>query len=331
VPSLFAGVAGGLACLILAALSRHPERAVARAFCVAAAGTFVLGLLAFGASGCGAGPFAGIDPLVREIWLDNVHEAFSFLRFARVETRPALVMGGPIALGFLAMLTAIRLEQGECRMRWGLVAALTAVGAAMAFWQIRYLASTAPLAALGGVWCALRLRARLEEAGMRTAAFLSFAAILPFSAVGWAIALGEDEGKQAAAELEKAHAACLAPAAFKPFLTIPSGLLLAPIDTGGYFIAQTPMSVLAGAYHRNNRGNRAALDAFLATPEAARALLQANRVAYVAICPGLSETKTLVQRAPQSLAAALLAETPPAWLERVALTGTPYSVYATRP
>jgi hypothetical protein len=88
--------------------------------------------------------------------------------------------------------------------------------------------------------------------------------------------------------------------------------------------------VLAAPYHRNNHGNRAALDAFLSEPQAARQILRANRVTYVITCPGLNETRALAARAPQGLAAALDAGVVPDWLEPLPHKG-PYHVFVMKP
>jgi hypothetical protein len=92
----------------------------------------------------------------------------------------------------------------------------------------------------------------------------------------------------------------------------------------------TPHSVLAAPYHRNNHGNRTALDAFLAEPDVAQQILRANNVTYVAICPGLTETDALASRAPQSLAAALIHGEPPHWLKALPRNGA-YQVFVIQP
>jgi hypothetical protein len=92
----------------------------------------------------------------------------------------------------------------------------------------------------------------------------------------------------------------------------------------------TPHSVLAAPYHRDNHGNRAALDAFLAEPRAAREILRADHVTYVATCSGLTETAALAARAPDGLAAALVSGAIPDWLRTLPHTGK-YQVFVMRP
>lgn len=155
---------------------------------------------------------------------------------------------------------------------------------------------------------------------------LAFLLVLPFSPIGWALALTQDS--QAAKREDRA--ACLASAAFAPIAELPPGIVLAPIDAGSHLLALTPHSVLAAPYHRNNHGNRAALDAFLSEPDFARQILHANNVTYVMTCAGLRETDALAARAPHGLAAALIAGKTPNWLTALPRNG-PFQVFVIQP
>ena len=160
----------------------------------------------------------------------------------------------------------------------------------------------------------------------RRAAVFAFVLVLPFSPIGWALVLTQDS--QAAKREDRA--ACLASAAFAPIADLPAGIVLAPIDAGSHLLALTPHGVLAAPYHRNNHGNRAALDAFLADPDVARRILRANHVAYVAICAGLPETDALATRAPHGLAAALSRGETLNWLKPLPRNG-PIQVFVIQP
>ena len=69
----------------------------------------------------------------------------------------------------------------------------------------------------------------------------------------------------------------------------------------------------------------------LAPPAAAGRLAAARGAAFVLTCDGLSDTRFLAARAPDSLAAALLAGRTPSWLEAVPLSGTPLRLYRIHP
>jgi hypothetical protein len=294
-----------------------------------AAGLVAFAVLAVAAATkpiCFYDPYTGIDPLVRQIWLKNVEEALPFSRFFHNEPAAAAIYALPIALGFAASLVAAFCEQGMARLRWLLVAAICTLAVALSCWMIRVIGFASPIALLGGAWCIVRLHDVLTRTRWRAAAMLAFMLVLPFSSIGWALVLTRDS--QAAARADRA--ACLASAAFAPLAELPPGVVLAPIDAGSHLLALTPHSMLAAPYHRDNHGNRAALDAFLATPQAARQILRANHVTYIMTCPGLNETAALAARAPHGLAAELLRGAIPDWLKALPHKGA-YQVFVMRP
>lgn len=271
---------------------------------------------------CFYDPFTGIDPLVREIWLKNVQEALPLSRFFHQDPAMALIYMLPIMLGFFACIAAIWRETGIARLRWLVVSAMCAVGIALSCWMIRVIGFVGPIALLGAAWFIVWLRGYLAGTKWREVAMLSFALVLPFSPVGWAFVIVENFVAADSGD----PSACLASAAFTPLAKLPPGIVAAPIDSGSHMLAMTPLSVLAAPYHRNNQGNRAVLDAFLAEPDAARDILRANHVTYVMLCSGLKETDALTKRAPDGLAAALIDGATPDWLQPLPRSG-PYQVF----
>ncbi len=271
-------------------------------------------------------PFAGVDPLVRDIWLSNVHEAWSFLRLAQQEPETAAIVMLPLALGLAAAIAAAGCESGAKRLQWSLVAATALAGTLLGLWLIRVLSSVGPIAPLGGVWLMMRINERFVRAGKTRAALWSFLLLLPFASIPWALAIGTHE-KDPKVTADDCHAS----QAFSAFAALPPGLILAPIDAGSHLLAFTSHSVLAAPYHRNNRGNKVALEAFLAPPDESRAIVIASGANYIAICKGLGETSVLGERAPASLAAALAEGHAPAWLVPVSAAHTPYRIFTVRP
>ncbi|TIP07066.1 MAG: hypothetical protein E5X90_20550 [Mesorhizobium sp.] len=88
---------------------------------------------------------------------------------------------------------------------------------------------------------------------------------------------------------------------------------------------------MAGPYHRNVGGNLAMLDAFMGTPDAARAIIEREHVGLVAICRGNSEELSLAAQAPKGLAARLLKRDVPDWLELDRATASkPVEIYKVR-
>jgi hypothetical protein len=323
---LVPGLAGAGAMIALAAASPRLQGKLPRLGAASLAAAAVIAAAVFTKPICFYDPYTGIDPLVREIWLRNVEEAMPLSRLFHREPFTATIFILPIALGFVGAIAAAFREKSLAQLRWLIVAAMCTLAIALSCWMIRVIGFASPIALLGAAWCIVRLHEAMIGTKWREAAMLAFVLVLPFSSIGWAVALPPDSD----APKEKERTACLASAAFTPLAALPPGIVLAPIDAGSHMLALTPHSVLAAPYHRDNHGNRAALEAFLSDPQAARQILRANHVTYVMTCPGLKETDALARRAPHGLAAALLAGTTPDWLKPLPRNG-PYQVFVMQP
>jgi hypothetical protein len=55
---------------------------------------------------------------------------------------------------------------------------------------------------------------------------------------------------------------------YAPLARLPRGRMLAFIDSGPFILMESEHAVLAAPYHRNQAGNNAMLDMFLAAPDA---------------------------------------------------------------
>ena len=274
---------------------------------------------------CFIDPYHGIDPLVRDIWLRNVIEGFSLQRLFLQYPGTAMIFIVPIVLGLCGSVAAMIHETGLARRRWTVVAAMSLAATALSLWMIRVLGFASPITLFGGVWCIIALRNGLAATKWREWASLSFCLALPFSAIGWALVIPT---KPINAHWRK-DSGCLASSAFAPLAKLPPGLVAGPIDAGAHILALTPQNVLAAPYHRNNIGNRAMLDAMLASPADARKILASHHVTYVITCGSLTETAALAGRAPHGLAAALTSNHIPDWLTHLSNPG-PYQVYVIR-
>jgi hypothetical protein len=322
------GLAGAAMLFVLGAASPWLKSVPARLGAAFAATLCVGGAVAFGKPICFLDPYAGIDPLLRDVWLKHVEEALPFYRYVVMRPAAAIIMLMPVLLGFAAAVAACCVEKGLARLRWLTIVSLVASGLLLCFWQIRIFSFVGPVALLGGVWAIVRWRDHLLRGRWHEASALALVLVLPFSSIGWALAaMGFANPTH---EHERARTACLASSAFVPLAHLPPGLIAGPIDAGSHILAMTPHSVLAAPYHRDNHGNRAALDAFLVPPDEAQSILRANNVRYVVNCSGFGELDALAKRAPDSLAMHIVTNTPPAWLKLLPLGGT-YQVFVIRP
>ena len=72
---------------------------------------------------------------------------------------------------------------------------------------------------------------------------------------------------------------------YAPLARLPRGPMLAFIDSGPFILMESGHAVLAAPYHRNQAGNNAMLDMFLAAPDDAKAKLAAHGIDTVASAP----------------------------------------------
>ena len=322
--------------LVCAAMPRAGGRA-ARLAVMTGAGAIIVAVVSTVFPYLLRDPLMGVDPLVRALWLANVHEARPLWLLVARAPIEHLHYVGPLLCGMAAIGWAIRIESGVARWRWIALAALALAGAMASVWQVRAMASAVPIVLVGGVWAVMRTIEILEtrHAAANAAALTAVKA----SAVGalfcvqaWQALAQTLPQRAAAPSLETLAASdrCFQSGAFAPLRSLPSGRVLAPIDLGSFILAYTPHTVVAAAYHRNNDGNRLLIETMLAPPDKARALAERSHAAVLAFCPFGAEITQYVKAAPGGLAAALARGEPPPWLTRMGDRAAPIAIYAIR-
>jgi hypothetical protein len=276
---------------------------------------------------CIGDPLVGLDPLLRDLWLSHVKEAQPLFLLWRDQPGAAVAAALPILIGFAIAAGFAISREGVARSRWAVFAATIAIGLAGGLWQVRVLTSVAPLAATSSAIGAVFLARRLAKSS--NSLIRSFVATaLCFSSSSMGIALAAPLREEGPA---KEISPCFRRGALEPLSKIEPAPVAAPIDMGPFVLAFTPHSVFGAPYHRNNRGNRVIVDAFLAKPDAAERILRSAGAEIVVWCQREGSTPPLVERAPEGLAAALSRGEVPNWLDPVAPKKGPVHVFAVRP
>lgn len=305
---------GGLALIACVPALRQSRARRAAALCALAVPAAWLALAAF--PQCLGDPYAGVDPQLKRYWLDAVSEARSAASVFL--SRPILFLGSYatplLALLVLAWTVA---RKGMDRSR-AVLAAFLLAALAVSAWQVRgaVFALAIAVIVLAGWVAGLRSRA-LREGGTRAQLAMAAGWIASFS-LSWQLAGALLLPAGAAEGQEKAGGRCYAHADYEALAALPPGLVLAVSNQGSPILRNTPHSVLNGPYHRNNEGNRAALDMLMGGEDEARAAALGRGVDYVVLCRGNPETAFLVRSAPQGLLADLDAGRAPAWLTPLA-------------
>ncbi|WP_158817073.1 hypothetical protein [Methylocapsa sp. S129] len=317
---------GAAAFSILAALSHRLTSAPLRLAGCALGGAVVLGVMALAYPACLHDPQAGVDPLLRKLWLEHVEEARPL--FSLVVAHPVKFVTLALAtlLGFAGALAAAWREEGATRVNWLVVCAFIAIGLATSLWQVRALSSASAVAIFGGAWVVARTADWAARRSGALAKLAPFALGLPFCSVFWAAVAPA----QAQSNAVEGRTICRAPAAIEALGALPTSLLMAPIDMGSDILANSHHSVLAAPYHRDNHGNREMVDAMMAEPEAARQIVRNSGAAYVVFCPAMPELEIYAAASPDGLAAALLSGKSPDWLVPEPIAGSPYRIYKVR-
>ena len=325
---LVLAASGAATCLVLTGLTRRLPT-VPRRFAAGAAGAgVVLGLLAASYPQCLRDPMAGVDPVLKTMWLSGVGEALPLWRLIALSWTHGLALLLTLLTGLAATIAALLAAPPRTRAGWAVLLGLAAIGVAGTLWQVRVAASTSALMLPGLAWLVLQVFERASRHPGAPALFIAILAGAFGNGAGWnALALplsrlGHDTAIPAADP-----AACFDPDAIAPLAALPPGLVLSTIDPGSAILADTAHSVLAAPYHRNGYGNRVSLLALAAPPEQARSMIESAGVRYLALCRTSNETAETVALHSGSLSAALIEGWVPDWLAPLGPRDATYLLY----
>ena len=321
---LVTGATGGLGLVAASFLSRN---VVTRAAAVAALGLAVVAIVAFAFPHCLENPLASLDPRLRRFWLEGVVETRSLADL--LATDPFAIVGlfGMACVAFLvaavSSVTGRSLPKGQAAV----FAAFLAMGIAVTAWQQRGFTFAAAFAVLPlGFWIG-RMRAAMPERRSAVDSLRLAGAWLVSINLVWWIA-----GSQLAALFssaptlqEQAAAAsprdyCYSADLYAPLAAEPDGVVLGATDIGASILLYTRHRAIAGPYHRDVAGILFLIDAMLAAPDKAHAMLRGQGVTLVADCVNAADGKDFIAAAPHGFQAVLRGPDRPDWLEPVAAT-----------
>lgn len=324
-------------CFLAGCARAMPDSRRTRFAVAATAGGVLAILLGLAFPALAGSPFAKLDPLLHKFWLDGVDEAQPVLR--KLVADPFWTTGivAPAVLGFAGSLWCAGRASMPARRAWLILAVILAGGLAASFMMVRTISFVLALGIPGALAVALAARAHL--AARHNPAFAgplaTLVLILSLSSVGWAAACNQlrrlapapaDGTRPVGAGSRNGFGACTVPDAFATLARLPAGRVLAEPDLGGYILAQTHHSAIAGAYHRNERGMRNAILALLASPSEAEARVERTGAAYVVYCRAAADPQ-FFETAPDGLAAQLMRGQPPRWLRHLDADGSALDIH----
>ena len=311
---MVAGLVGGGLCLALAVLNTRLSTWQMRLAAALVAGLATIASVALTYPACLGDPYANLDPVMRQYWLDSVSEARPLFKAIGLHPGLILLLVVPVLVGLAGTVWAALSEHGLARNRWIAITAIVLAGCAASIWQVRATGVVAPFSLFGIVYIVARLTRKLtaKESVWQVPAMAGLSLVVSPLFLGLFM---PDTALPNEAENAKIEMACSSQAAFTAIAALPKGIILSPISSGAHLLARTPHGVIAAPFHRNEHGNRLALDAFLANPEAAQAIVRRSRADYIVYCPVIGEIEIYRDAAPDGLGAQLDAGNVPTWLE----------------
>lgn len=309
------GVTSALAWAVAWVRPRSPVLLVGLLGVAGAAG---LGVYLLWAPHCAAGPFGGLDPLVRRFWYENVLEGLPTWRVAPLLSAP-VVVSGLVGLGVLAHLA--RMRPAEERRWWleYLAVAGAAFATALLVWRSQAFVGALSAVPLG--WLAVRLLARMRNAGnalRRLAAGLTvILVLLPGFPTAVAGALIVGNAVQTGKMSKVSDSNCRLSENVHRLNRLPAGTIFAPLDIGPALIDLSHHSVVATGHHRGAPAMRDVIVAFTSPANEAQQLIRTHGARYVVMCADLAEPLMFIDEAPGGLAADLFEGRAPDWLEPI--------------
>ena len=306
----------GMAALLTFSIARLAPRSLpVRLATMAVAAMMTGALYRLCAPQCAAGPFATLGPLGYHLWYLNVPEGVPLWHLGR---DLALLWGLFPWIGLIGALVAC-LRPSPNRAETLDYAALLAIATVVGLVVTRASAFANLLATPGALTLILILVDRTEAWPMPVRVLARTIAILALCPAGAGVAamLATRPALTASVASAKADRNCGLTDSLRPLDALPQTVILAPLDMGPTLLIGTHQAAVTGPYHRNPAALEDVLRFFTARDTQAIALRR--QAGYVAFCPGDGEMAAMAKFAPDGVAAALLHDRVPSWLQPVPL------------
>jgi hypothetical protein len=293
---------------------------------VVAAGAVIAGAIFMSAEpACIYGPYALVDPAVKQAWLSHVEEMSPLVGVLRTAPLSGVwVAAFPCA----ALLVSAILASTTLRRDFAFLLAVAAllIAAILTLAMVKTYSYAMwfgmPVVAVGiARFCA---QLKLSKALSAPVALV----LTPVMISAGAISIAQAAAAVAPLQPSTKREACFRIDAYAPLEKLPAGLIVANVDFGPALLAFTGHAVLAAPYHRISHGILTAQRIFSSSPGEAKKLLAETHAVYVVLC-GTSRPTGLDDAALKvGFWAGLTTGEIPGWLERVPLPdSSPFVVY----
>ncbi|HMI18710.1 MAG TPA: hypothetical protein VK533_04120 [Sphingomonas sp.] len=306
----------GLAALATFGAAALAPKAMPARLALMAGAALLCGLLyRLGAPQCAGGPFATLGPLGYRLWYLNVPEGVPLWHLPR---SLALLWGLFPWVGLAGAFVALRRAASDRAAATDYLA-LLAIATAIGLLVTRAGAFANLLALPGAITLIMLVIARTKAWRMPARVVARTAALLLLTPDGAGLAALLASAPQSAAAAS-GDARCGTIDALAPLGRLPHATILAPLDMGPALIVATGHAAVTGPYHRDPAALEDVLRFF--TTGDAQAIAVHRRAGYVAFCANDGEMQAMAKFAPAGLAARLLHNRAPGWLQTIKLPGT---------
>ena len=278
------------------------------------------------------GPFAMLDPFVRQWWFDNVPEGLPIWRQPFNVIVPTYAL--PV-IGMIGSVLALRRADEERRDAWRMTIALQGCALLLALLVLRAGGTANALAIPGAAvlaTAALERARRIDAVVPRILATLGTYVLIAPSIIFLAVmVLWPAQEALAGPVAAGIRPACTSGDDVGALAELPRARLFAPLDIGPELLLRTRHEAISSGYHRNNAGMHLVMAAFMGNADDARRAVAATGATYVVGCPGTSETSLYDDVAPNGLWARLERGERFDWLQPVPIRGSPVLAWRVLP
>jgi hypothetical protein len=296
-------------------------------------GALCLGLFLFTAvlaPSCLHGPYGSVSSRIVEIFLSRVQEVQSPVLNAANDWSSFYYGYVYSALGLAACVLSVFLVEERERVGAAIVAAFAAMSFAVMSVEVRGILFSV-LVSLPGLAVAFQLLIERWTRPGWTGALATITGLLLFSDVSfayeaaWARELTQSQAQQdAAARADSLSWYCFGQKSVAQLARQPKGRVVAFLDQGPAVLAYSAHSVVAGPYHRNEKGILDTFDLLTKTPDVGAEIARRRRIDYVSICQtSFDYSYYLSQSGPKGLLGQLNDNRLPLWLSPLKDGGPP--------
>ena len=303
---------------ILAAMSRFmpgQEHPLGRSLSLLPILLVTVAAIVFPLGRCAISPLIGLDPLLRQVWFENMAEAAPL--GSQTASVAAMLVWTVVIVAAGAFLAIRHAEDDRTRANWAIlmVAALAACGTS--FFAMRA-GLTAQLLAIPFavviVWQYMPRARSLKPIVPRvlaTVGCLGLATpVLPSAAFK---GIDRSDAYNVVSIARPGSGSC----EYDRLNLLPPSRLFASLDRGPEILARSQHSVVMSGYHRNQAKMLDVLLGFGGPLDRAHAIITANRSEYVVGCISSADLTVAANMSQDNLAKRMLSNKPPEWLEPV--------------